>query len=69
MAEIPKQFALYKDRTGEWRWRLHAANGKIIADSAEAYTTKANCIHGARLVASVATGAGIWNVVDQKWEA
>lgn len=31
-------------RTGKrgWRWRLTAANGSIIADSGEAYATKAS---------------------------
>ena len=25
----------YKDNKGEWRWRLKASNGRIIADSGE----------------------------------
>jgi uncharacterized protein YegP (UPF0339 family) len=34
-------FYVYKDRAGEWRWRLRASgNHKIIADSAESYVTK-----------------------------
>lgn len=28
---------IYQDRAGEWRWRLKAANGKIVADSSEGY--------------------------------
>jgi uncharacterized protein len=32
----------YKDRKGEFRWRLLASNGKIVADSAESYKTKYN---------------------------
>jgi uncharacterized protein YegP (UPF0339 family) len=31
----------YRSRDG-FRWRLRAANGKIIADSAEAYSTLPN---------------------------
>lgn len=34
----------YKDRKGEFRWRLRASNGKIIADSAEGYATKHSLI-------------------------
>lgn len=30
-------FEIYKDAKKEWRWRLKASNGKIIADSAESY--------------------------------
>lgn len=33
---------VYKDRKGEWRWRLTSRNGKIIADSGEGYVTKRN---------------------------
>lgn len=28
----------YEDLRGEWRWRLVAANGRIMADSAEGYS-------------------------------
>jgi len=30
------------DVGGEWRWRLRAANGQIIATSGEGYTRKAD---------------------------
>lgn len=33
---------IYKDRSAEWRWRLRAPNGPIIADSAEGYTRRAS---------------------------
>ena len=38
------RFEFYGDARGEWRWRLLAGNGEIVADSSEGYTTK----HGAR---------------------
>lgn len=66
--EAPKQFVIYKDAGGEWRWTLYAANSKKIADSAEGYTSKAGCLHGARLVASISSDAGIWNGSEKKWE-
>lgn len=31
---------LYEDLRGEWRWRLLAENGRIVADSSEGYTRK-----------------------------
>ena len=34
----------YKDARGEWRWRLKAVNGRIIADSAEGYKTESECL-------------------------
>jgi uncharacterized protein YegP (UPF0339 family) len=36
------KFVLYKARYG-FRWRLVASNGRIIADSGEAYRNKAHC--------------------------
>ena len=56
------KFQLYKDRKGEYRWRLRARNGEIIADSNEGYSTKASCKHGIELVQQQAASA---EVVDQ----
>ena len=36
-------FTIYKDASGEYRWRLQANNNKITADSGEGYTTKTSC--------------------------
>lgn len=38
---MPK-FEIYQDDSGEWRWRLKASNGEVIA-SGEGYKTR----HGA----------------------
>jgi len=35
---------------GDYRWRLRADNGRIIADSGEGYHNKADCQHGIDLV-------------------
>ena len=46
------KFELYKDKSKvtdkavEFRWRLIHANGQIIANSGEGYTTKANAMSG-----------------------
>lgn len=34
----------------QWRWRLRAANNRIIADSGESYHNKTDCIHALNLV-------------------
>lgn len=31
------KFEIYPDKAGEFRWRLMASNGKIVADSGEGY--------------------------------
>lgn len=44
------RFETYQDKAGEWRWRLRAANGLIVADSAESYAKKANALRAATAV-------------------
>ena len=39
------KFEIYKDKAGEFRFRLRAKNGQIILAS-EGYGTKANCKNG-----------------------
>jgi uncharacterized protein YegP (UPF0339 family) len=43
-------FSVYKDTAGGWRWTLWADNNKRIADSAEGYKNRADCIAGIGLV-------------------
>ncbi len=44
------RFQLFRDKASEFRWRLRAANGQIIADSGEGYKGKGACQHGIALV-------------------
>ena len=44
------QYHVYKDLNGQWRWRLLAANNRIIADSAEGYWNQSDCVSGINLV-------------------
>ena len=52
-------YEYYKDHKGEWRWRLKAANGRIIADSAESYKEKKDCLHDIDLVKQSSNAAVI----------
>jgi hypothetical protein len=52
-------FELYQDRASEWRWRLVASNGNIIADSAEGYASKQGAKRGIRSVKRSAPDAEI----------
>ncbi len=40
------KFEVYKDKIGEFRWRLTHTNGHIIATSGEGYTNKVNAMGG-----------------------
>jgi uncharacterized protein YegP (UPF0339 family) len=44
------KFEVYRDRAGEWRWRLRDTNGTIIADSGEGYSTRGGAEEGIRNV-------------------
>jgi uncharacterized protein YegP (UPF0339 family) len=48
-------YNVYKDAAGQWRWRLYAANYKIIADSGEGYFNKADCLSAIALIKSSTT--------------
>ena len=39
------KFEVYKDKSGQFRFRLKASNGQVIA-TGEAYTTKSACLNG-----------------------
>ena len=40
------KFEIYKDKSGEFRWRLTHTNGQIIADSGQGYKAKQDAIKG-----------------------
>jgi len=42
---MPGKFEVYKDKAGEYRFRLKAANGQNILSS-EGYSGKASCLNG-----------------------
>lgn len=46
----------YQDKRSEWRWRLRAPNGRIMADSAEGYSTKAGVEQAIRQVIAYVNG-------------
>lgn len=56
-ATHPK-FELYQDKAGEYRFRLKARNGEIIAVS-EGYTAKAGCKNGIESVMKNAADAQV----------
>ena len=55
------KFELYRDKAGQYRFRLKARNGQIIATS-EGYVTKVNCENG---IQSVKNNAGEAEVVEE----
>lgn len=52
------KFEMYQDRAGEYRFRLKARNGEIVAVS-DSYTAKAGCLNGMESVRKNAPEAEI----------
>jgi uncharacterized protein YegP (UPF0339 family) len=44
------KFKFYQDAGKQWRWRLVAENGRIVADSSEGYVTEHNARRAAQVV-------------------
>jgi uncharacterized protein YegP (UPF0339 family) len=61
--ESNPKFEIYKDKAGEFRFRLKARNGEPIAAS-EGYTAKASCKNG---IASVVKNAPNAEIVDDEY--
>ena len=53
------KFEIYKDKSGEFRWRLVHTNGQVIANSGEGYKAKANVMGGINSVKENAPGATV----------
>ena len=53
------KFEVYTDKAGEFRFRLKAANGQIIATS-EGYKAKASCLNGIESVKKNAPDAPVY---------
>jgi len=49
-------YELYRDASvhRDWRWRLRAANGRIVADSGEGYTSRRAAVNAYNRLARVA---------------
>ncbi|MBQ6895613.1 MAG: YegP family protein [Oscillospiraceae bacterium] len=60
-AEKHPKFEVYEDKAGEYRFRLKATNGQIIAVS-EGYKAKASCLNG---IESVKKNAPEAEVVEE----
>ena len=56
------KFEIYRDARREFRWRLKAANGRIIADSSEGYDSREGARRGAENVKAHASSAPIEDI-------
>lgn len=52
---------IYKDKKGDWRWRLLAKNKRVLADSAEGYKRKASMF---KILNKIELGN--WDYIDKE---
>lgn len=52
-------FEIYEDRRQEFRWRLKASNGQVIATSGQGYKAKADCRHEVEIIQKNASQARV----------
>lgn len=53
------RFEVYRDRSGEFRWRLISRGRKILADSGEGYKSKTTCMNAVSRACRVVTGGAV----------
>lgn len=53
------EFTVYRDSAGGFRWRLHAGNNRIVADSGESYVERSGARQAAERVRRSIGGAEI----------
>lgn len=59
------RFDVYQDTAGQWRWRLLAANGRVVADSGESYTRLRDA-ERAVIAALKATASAVEQLVEAR---
>jgi uncharacterized protein YegP (UPF0339 family) len=59
------KFEVYKDRAGEFRWRLRALNRKVLAGSGEGYAAKADCLAAIESVKRAAASAPVEELKEE----
>jgi uncharacterized protein YegP (UPF0339 family) len=47
-------FEIYQDNAGQWRWRLRATNGQLLANGGEGFASRSNVLRSIRAVKKAA---------------
>jgi len=57
-------FEVYKDKGGEYRWRLRTQNTKVIASSGQSFSSKQSCMDSIESVKKHAAKADVKEVAE-----
>ncbi|NLV04875.1 DUF1508 domain-containing protein [Haloarcula rubripromontorii] len=61
-------FEVYEDAGEEWRWRLRADNGELVADSGEGYANRSKAMDAVERVQSYAADADLLEIGNAAFE-
>jgi len=65
---VDDRFEVYEDAAEEWRWRLRADNGELIADSGEGYANRSKAMDAVERVQSYAADADLLAIGSAAFE-
>ena len=65
---MKSKLEIYKDNSGEWRWRLKASNGRIVATGGEGYKRHSSC-HSSMLNVWGTFASDDFEIIDEKDDA
>jgi uncharacterized protein YegP (UPF0339 family) len=63
------RFEAFEDLSDKWRWRLIAANGRVVATSGESFDSHADALGAATTVRGLASASGIEAEPGRSWKA
>src|SRR5262245_35570744 len=58
------KFEVYQDKSGDFRWRLLASNGQVVATSGQGYKKKDDCLNGIESVKRIAGDSKVEEVKE-----
>ncbi|MDT3434096.1 DUF1508 domain-containing protein [Haloarcula sp. 1CSR25-25] len=67
-SEVDDGIEVYEDKGNEWRWRLRAANGELVADSGEGYTNRSKAMDAVERLQSHAADAHLLEIGSAAFE-
>ena len=53
MSRVNYKFEVFEDKAGEYRWRMTAPNGQIIAGPQEGYKNRGDCENELKVIIAV----------------
>jgi uncharacterized protein YegP (UPF0339 family) len=64
--KVQAKFEVYRDKGGEFRWRLRATNSQILATSGDGYAAKRDCLHAIDSVKRAAANAPVEDMAETR---